>query len=116
MYRINNDEALSKAIQNLEAQRELELEILKKYAEYTMQELNPLYIAKEKIKEELSSLKDTLKSPDFSNGLMKTGLGLATGFFTTKLLVGSNAGIVKGLLGTAVQTAITALLNKKLPT
>lgn len=115
MYKINSDRSLADAIQNLEAQRVLELEILKKYAEYTFHELNPVNIVKEKIHDGLSNISETVNSASFKNGLLKTGIGLATGFLSKKLVVGSSGGILKKLLGSAVQAAVSGFIIKKLP-
>lgn len=115
MYRINSDKTLAEAILNLEAQRAVELEILKKTAELTLHELNPVNIVKEKIHDGLSNIGETVQSTGFKNGLLKTGIGLATGFLTKKLLVGPKAGIMKRLLGTAIQAAVSGFVIKKLP-
>lgn len=115
MYTINSDKSLAEAIRNLEAQRVLELEILKKYTELTLHELNPVNIVKEKIHDGLSNIGETVSSTAFKTGLLKTGIGLATGFLTKKILVGPQAGILKRLLGTAVQAAVSGFVIKKLP-
>lgn len=115
MYKINSDKTLAEAIQNLEAQRILELEILKMHTELTLHELNPVNIVKEKIHDSISNLGETVQSAGFKNGLLKSGIGLATGFLTKKILVGSNAGILKRILGTAVQAAVSGFVIKKLP-
>lgn len=115
MYTINSDKTLQEAIQNLEEQRVLELEILKIHTEYTLHQLNPVNIVKEKIHDGLSNLGDTVSSTGFKNDIIKTGIGIATGFLTKKLLVGSKAGIFKRLLGTAVQAAVSGFVIKKLP-
>lgn len=115
MYKINSDKTLAEAIRNMEAQRILELEILKRHAEFTLHELNPVNIVKEKLHDGLSNLGETVTSAGFKNGLLKTGIGLATGFLTKKLLVGPQAGILKKLLGTAVQAAVSGFVIKKLP-
>ena len=115
MYTINSDKTLAEAIQNLEAQRALELEILKKHTEYTLHELNPVNIVKEKFHEGVSNLGETVSSTGFKNGLLKTGIGLATGFLTRKLMVGPKAGIFKKLFATAVQAAVSGFVINKLP-
>lgn len=115
MYRINSDKSLAEAIQNLEAQRILELEILKRHAELTLNQLNPLTIVKEKIHDGLSDIGEKLHSTGFKNDVLKTGIGLATGFLTRKLFLGANAGILKRLLGTALQAAVSGYVIKKLP-
>jgi hypothetical protein len=104
MYRINSQKPLTEAIRNMEAQRDLELEILKKHAEYTLYELNPVTIVKEKLRDEI-----------FKNSLLKAGIGLATGFITKKVFVGPKAGLLKHLLGTAVQAAVSGFVINKLP-
>lgn len=115
MYKINSDKTLAEAIRNLEAQRFLELEILKKQAELTLHELNPVNIVKEKIHDGIANIGENVKSSEFKSGLLKTGIGLASGFLTKKLLVGNKAGIIKRLLGTAVQAAVSGFIIKKLP-
>ena len=115
MITINSDKSLTEAIRNLEAQRVLELEILKKHAEYTMHELNPITIVKEQFKEGISNIGETVTSGGFKNKLLKTGIGLASGFLTKKILVGSKAGFFKRLFGTAIQAAVSGLVIKKLP-
>lgn len=115
MYKINSDKTLTEAIRNLEAQRILELEILKMHTELTLHELNPVNIVKEKIHDSISNLGETVQSAGFKNGLLKSGIGLATGFLTKKILVGSNSGILKRILGTAVQAAVSGFVIKKLP-
>lgn len=115
MHPINSDKTLAEAIKNMEAQRALELEILKKYTDYTLQELNPVNIVKEKIQEGMSNLGETVKSASFRNGLLRTGIGLATGFLTKKLIIGSSAGIFKRLAATAVQAVVSGIVIKKLP-
>lgn len=115
MYTINSDKSLAEAIRNLEAQRVIELEILKKTAELALHELNPVNIVKEKIHDGIANIGDTVNSTPFKNGLLKAGIGLASGFLTKKLLVGPKAGIFKRLLGTAVQAAVSGFVVKKLP-
>ena len=115
MYTINSDKSLAEAIRNMEAQRDLELEILKKHTEYTLNQLNPVNIVKEKLHEGISNIGETITSTPFKNSMLKTGIGLASGFLTRKLLVGPQAGIFKRLLGTAVQAAVSGFVIKKLP-
>lgn len=115
MYNITNDKTLAEAIRHLEAQRALELEILKKHTEYTLHEINPVNIVKEKIQEGISNLGESIKSTGFKNSVLKTGIGLATGFITRKLMVSSRSGFMKKLLATAIQAAVSGFVIKKLP-
>jgi hypothetical protein len=93
----------------------LELEILKKHTEFTLQELNPLNIVKKNIHNSISTIGVTANSFGVKNSLLKTGIGLVTGFLTKKLIVGTNAGLLKRLLGSAVQAAVSGFVIKKLP-
>jgi len=115
MYTINSDKTLGEAIQNLEAQRVLELEILKKHAEYTLHELNPMNILKEKIHDGIANIGETVNSSGFKNSIFKTGIGLATSFLTKKILIGPKAGILKRIFATAIQAALSGFVIKKLP-
>lgn len=115
MYKIDSDKRLAEVIRNLEAQQAIELEILKIHSEYTLHELNPVTIIKEKIHDGISNIGETVNSSEFKNGLLKTGIGLASGFLTRKLMVGPKAGLFKKLFASAVQAAVSGFVIKKLP-
>lgn len=105
MQTISNNATLDLAIRELETRRSSELSDLKEHWDHTRKELNPLTLLKDEFKE-------TIASPNFKSALLKGAIGLATGFLTKKLIVGSSAGLVTKAVGALAQTGITGLAFK----
>lgn len=116
MQVIKDDRSLAEAIRIMENQQRAELDLLKRHFEFTVDQLNPVNIVKEKISEAVSSIGETISSDSFKSKALKFGVGLASGFLTKKIIVGSSGGIFKKLLGMAVQAGVSGLVMKKMPT
>lgn len=115
MQVIKDDRTLAEAILALENQRRAELDLLKQHFDYTIDSLNPVTILKEKLGDAVSTVGETVTSDSFKSKALKLGVGLASGFLTKKLIVGSSGGIFKKLLGMAVQAAVSGIVMKKMP-
>ena len=115
MQVIKNDKSLGEAIRQLESQQKAELDLLRIHFEYTVDSLNPVNIIKEKFHDTVGDIGDSIKSAGFKNNALKIGVGLASGFLTKKLFIGSSGGIIKKILGTVVQAAVSGFVMKKLP-
>lgn len=116
MQVIKDDQALAEAIRAMENQQRAELSLLKAHFDFTVDSLNPVNIIKEKFSETVSSIGETVSSDSFKNKALKIGVGLASGFLTKKLVVGSSGGFFKKLLGMGVQAAVSGLVMKQIPT
>ena len=116
MQVIKDDRSLAEAILAMENQQKAELDLLKRHFDFTLDQLNPVNIVKEKFSEAVSSVSETVSSDSFKNKALKFGVGLASGFLTKKLIVGSSGGLFKKLLGMAVQAGVSGLVMKKIPT
>ena len=116
MQVIKDDQSLAEAIRELENQQRAELNLLKVHFDYTIEHLNPVNIIKEKFSETVSSIGETVTSESFKSKALKIGVGLASGFLTKKLVVGSSGGFFRKLLGMGVQAAVSGFVMKKLPT
>src|ERR1022692_229706 len=103
---INNEFDLDLAIIKLERRRLLLEEDLKNDFHSIVEGLRPTNILKHTVQE-------IQESTTLRNNLLKVALGLGAGYFSRKLLVGKSAGVVKKLLGTALQYGITNLVAKK---
>ena len=103
---INNEFDLDLAIIKLERRRLLLEEDLKNDFHSIVEGLRPTNILKHTVQE-------IQESTTLRNNLLKVALGLGAGYFSRKLLVGNSAGVVKKLLGTALQYGITNLVAKK---
>ena len=60
-----------------------------------------------------TTLREVQESIPLKHNLLKVALGLGTGYFSSKLIVGKSDGIVKKALGTALQFGITHLIGRK---
>lgn len=115
MQTIKDDRSLAHAIRTMENDRKSELDLLKRHFDYTIESLNPINIIKERFSNTVSSFSDTVSSPGFKGKVLKFAIGLASGFLTRKLVMGSSGGIIKNLLGTALQATVSGFIIKKMP-
>jgi len=79
---------------------------LKSSAKELVQELKPSNLLK-------GAISNTVKSPNFSQNLVKGALGLAVGFLTKKFFLRGSSSIVKKALGTAVELGVAKVVAKK---
>jgi hypothetical protein len=59
------------------------------------------------IKSTFSSAKE---SPGLTGSLLNAGIGLGVGFLSKKLLIGKSAGLVKKILGPAIQMGVASVV------
>ncbi len=105
MQAIKDNKSLAEAIAHLEAVRKSEGNLLHEHFKYTVHELNPINIVKEKF----NSL---FTSPTLRNEAVQAGIGLAGGLLTNKLIVGASGGFIRKALGMVAQAGITKMTIK----
>jgi hypothetical protein len=103
---IANTTDLSLAIQRLERRKLILEDELKDDFHNNLQELKPANLLK-------NTLHEIQESTPLKHNLLKVALGLGAGYFSRKLVIGKSAGIVKKVLGTALQYGITNFIAKK---
>ena len=108
MITVRDNKSLSEAIAFLENQQKSDLYLLKEHFEFTKEQLNPIKIIKD-------GFSDAIHSPDLKSKLIKGAVGIASGFLAKKFVIGSGAGLVSKLAGTALQTGVTGLVMKNVP-
>jgi len=106
METINNTYDLDTAIKKLESKRTLIEEDLQDQFHSVIEGLKPTNILK-------NTLNEVQQSTALKHNLLKVALGLGAGYFSRKLVVGKSAGLVKKVLGTALQFGITQFIAKK---
>ena len=106
LEKIANTTELGVAIKRLERKRMLLEEDLKDEVHVIMESLKPTNILRHTIHE-------VQESTELKHNLLKVALGLGAGYFSRKLVIGKSAGIVKKVLGTALQYGITHFVAKK---
>ena len=101
-----NTKDLATAIKRLERKRMVMEEDLQNHFHVILEDLKPANIIK-------NTLHEVQESIPLKHNLLKIALGLGAGYFSRKLIVGKSAGLVKKVLGTALQFGITQFVAKK---
>lgn len=60
-----------------------------------------------------NTLTEVSASPKFRHNLLNVALGLGAGYLSQKLVIGRSAGLLKRVLGTALQFGVTSLVAKR---
>jgi hypothetical protein len=105
MKTITTSTEFKEAISLLEIEQELKGYALKDQFNRAYDSLKPVSIFK-------SLAKGAITSPNIIGNVLSTSIGLATGFYTNKLIVGASTGILRKLMGSAIQTGITAIIAR----
>lgn len=104
--KIHNAEELKNAIEELEKKKDIEEAAIKYEFKETYESFKPANILK-------NTIEEVSESPKFRHNLLNVTLGLGAGYLSQKLVVGRSAGIVKRILGTALQFGVTSFIAKK---
>jgi hypothetical protein len=105
MQNITNKAQLKNAILLLEAERAVNGQILKEQFYLTYESFKPINIIK-------STLKDIASSPYLVDNILGTTMGLATGYISKKIIVGSSGNMIRKLLGALLQFGVTTIVAK----
>jgi hypothetical protein len=105
MKKINQTDLLNETIIRLENRQTLELYALKEQFELTYESLKPLNLIK-------SAFTEMTTSPNIKGNIINNVIGIATGYLTKKVLVGSTHNPFKKILGTLLQFVITNVATK----
>ncbi len=106
MKKIHNAGDLKEVIAELEKKKESEEAAMKYEFHETYETYKPANILK-------NTLSEVSSSPKFRHNLLNVALGLGAGYLSRRLMVGRQAGLLKRVLGTAVQFGVTSLIAKK---
>ena len=105
MQKITTVQELRASILLLEIKQAEEAILLKEQLKETYESLRPLNLIKNTIKE-LSS------APDLKGDIINASLGIATGYLSKKIAIGSTHNPFKQLLGSLLQMGVTSLVTK----
>lgn len=103
---INNSSELKAAIKKLELQKEMQKDLLVEHFHTTYESLKPVNILK-------NSLSKVIHSPAAVDNIINTSVSLGVGLLSKKLLLGKSSGIVKKLLGTAMEFGVAGMISKQ---
>jgi hypothetical protein len=100
MSYINHTLLLKNQIQLLEAEQTIKGQELKEQFYILIESLKPLNIL-------LRTLKNVTSSPNLIDNLLGTAVGLASGYLSKKLFIGTSGNLIRKLIGTALQFGVT---------
>jgi len=100
MESITNRIELRNAIQLLEIEQTVKGQLVQEQFYNIREKFKPLNIIK-------SIFNDIASTPNLIENIINTALGLATGYFSRKIVVGASANIFRKLLGSILQVGVT---------
>lgn len=105
MKTINSYKEIKYSIQLLEAERHAKGQLLK-------EQFLDIYDSFKLINIINSTIKDISSSPDLTDNIIGTATGLASGYITKKVIVGSSNSMFRKILGTVIQLGVTNFVAK----
>lgn len=103
---INNSLELKASIKKLELKKETQKDLLVEHFHATYQSLKPTNILK-------NSLRKVIHSPVAVDNIINTSISLTVGLLSKKLLLGKSSGILKKLLGAAMEFGVAGMISKQ---
>jgi hypothetical protein len=91
---------LKNAILLLEAEQEIKGKVLQEQLTLVYESFKPVNLI-------TGTLNDIAKSPFLIDNMIGTGIGLASGFLTKRVFVGSSGSLIRKLLGSILQFGVT---------
>ncbi|NVO18867.1 MAG: hypothetical protein HXX13_04155 [Bacteroidetes bacterium] len=105
MQNITSVSDLKIAIQLLEVEQELKEQQLKEQVHFTYESLKPVNILR-------NTLHDLISSPSLVDDVLGTSLGLASGFLSKKIVIGTSANILRKIAGYVLQFFVTNTVSQ----
>jgi hypothetical protein len=103
MESINSTDDIRNAIQLLEDEQAIKLDLLKDQFYITYESLKPVNLIK-------STIKEISASPYLVENILGTATSLATGFISRKIVVGGSGNLLRKLFGAVLQFGVTNLV------
>ena len=100
MKNISSSASLKNAIQLLEAEQAVKMQLLKDQLDYTLESLKPLNLLK-------NAFKDLSLSPNLIENVLSTAIGLASGYTSKRIFIGASGNLIRKLLGSVLQFGVT---------
>ena len=103
MQNITTSEELKNAVQLLEVEQAIKGQILKEKFFQTFESLKTVNLIK-------STLKEVVSSPFLIDNILGTVMGMATGYFSNKILIGVSGNIFRRLFGSVLQQGVKRIV------
>jgi hypothetical protein len=105
MQNITSSKELKEAIQLLEVEQAANGQLFKEEFLITLESLKPIKLIE-------GTLKEIISSPYVTNNFLGTGIGLAAGYLSKKIIVGGSGNILRKLFGSFLQLGVTNLISQ----
>ncbi|MEX2485397.1 MAG: hypothetical protein WED10_12575 [Brumimicrobium sp.] len=102
---LSNVQELNASIYHLENKRARESDLLKEQFNKTYNSLKPINLVR-------STFKEFVSAPDVKEDLLKSSIGLASGYLSKKVVIGSSSNPIKQILGSVLQMGVTNIVSK----
>jgi len=103
MQKITSAAGLKSAIQLLELEQVVNGQLLKEQFYFTKECFRPGNLLK-------SSLRNTASSPALIDNIIGTAIGLASGYLTKKIFIGTSGNVLRKLFGSVLQFGVTTII------
>ena len=103
MAKIAAGDRLKHTIKVLEDEQTFKGELVKRQFDHVAENLKPANIVK-------NSFNKAITSPNLVENVLGLTTGMATGYFTKKIAVGSKGNLLRRLLGVSIQLGITTIV------
>lgn len=105
MQSITSSKEIKNAIRFLEVEHKIKQEALKEQFYITYESLKPVNLLRR-------TIHDISSSSDMMDDLLGTTMGLASGYISKKIWVGSSNSTIRKILGTLVQLGISNVVSR----
>jgi hypothetical protein len=105
MQNLSASAVLKDTIQLLETEQAFEKQMLKEQFYSTYERLKPANLLR-------STLQDFTSAPYLIDHILSTAVGLATGYLSKKIVVGTSGNIIRKLLGILMQVGVTNTISQ----
>ena len=105
MQNISSSAELKNAILLLEVEQTSKRELLKAQLNITYESLRPVNIIRK-------TLSDIALSQDLTDNILGTASGLASGYLSKKIFIGTSGNLFRKLLGSVLQFGITTVVSQ----
>jgi hypothetical protein len=105
MQKVTTYAGLQDAIQLLKEEQTVKSQLLKEQLIVSYESLKPLNLFK-------SALKDISSSPGIGENLLGSAVGLASGYLSKKIFIGTSGNLLRKLIGSVLQYGVTNVVAK----
>lgn len=105
MQKIINSKELKEAIQVLEFEQIVKLQLLKEQFHLTYESLKPINLIKK-------TIKDAVTAPNIMENVLGAAIGIASGYLSKKIFIGTSGNLFRKLFGSVLQFGVTSVVTK----